>query len=507
MENIKELLQFINKNVEKRINIMGNPSNYSSKMQDLYNGALSGKFENDKDAALALYNSTPSNPNYYKLKNRLKTRLINTALFIEPNRENHTKQQSSKYAGLRKIASIEVLLSKGARKTAIELAKKAFYEAQRYELTELSLYTSKKLMRHYGTIGQDIQKFERYAKLTDYYLRLENAEVQLEQYYERLSFYFDKYGPKSELVQTTAIEYVENIYKLPDDLESINLFQFKYYIQLIKHQIFDEHAEFSQLNENAIQYYESKKYIAKESLIRILLYQIGTCIQLKEYQKGEQIAIRCLGEEGISDSLWYPAIESLSYLYLITGQYQKVYDLYIEAFSKKAFSTQPYITKEKWFIKEAFIHFLIQIKKIDPSLSKPSPRKFRISRFINDVPDYSSDKRWRNIPILIIQVLLSLQEKDYESIIDKSEALNAYCYRYLRRDYTLRSNCFIKMLLLIPKADFHKERVKHRSKAIFKKLSDAPMEGKDISDGIEIIPYERLWTYTLDMLDNKIYTG
>ena len=120
------------------------------------------------------------------------------------------------------------------------------------------------------------------------------------------------------------------------------------------------------------------------------------------------------------------------------------------------------------------------------------------------MPVHSKDKRRRNIPILIIHVLFLLQQKKYEKVIDRVESLNLYCYRYLRKDDTYRSNCFIKMLLQLPKANFHREAVIRKTKKYHKMLVNNPSNLRMQSSEVEIMPYEMLWEYVLDSLDNNI---
>ena len=118
---------------------------------------------------------------------------------------------------------------------------------------------------------------------------------------------------------------------------------------------------------------------------------------------------------------------------------------------------------------------------------------------------FSMDKKGVNIPILIIQLLFLLQRKEHGKFIDKCEALNAYSYRHLKKDDTFRSNCFIKMLLLLPKCNFHRIAVERKSKLLRAKLASVPLEIARQSAEIEIVPYEDLWGIVMDMLEAKFY--
>ena len=54
---------------------------------------------------------------------------------------------------------------------------------------------------------------------------------------------------------------------------------------------------------------------------------------------------------------------------------------------------------------------------------KEEGKKFRVSRYANDVPIFSKDKQGLNVPILISQIALLLQEKKYNIVIDRMEAI------------------------------------------------------------------------------------
>ena len=61
------------------------------------------------------------------------------------------------------------------------------------------------------------------------------------------------------------------------------------------------------------------------------------------------------------------------------------------------------------------------------------------------------------------------------------------------------------MLLQVPQAQFHKEAVKRKADKYLKKLHEVPISNANQSTQIEIIPYETLWEYVLDSLDNRFH--
>jgi hypothetical protein len=85
------------------------------------------------------------------------------------------------------------------------------------------------------------------------------------------------------------------------------------------------------------------------------------------------------------------------------------------------------------------------------------------------------------------------------------EALKAYAYRYLRRDDTFRSNCFIKMLLQLPKNNFHRAAVLRKADKYWQKLQSVPINQANQGSDMEIIPYETLWRFVVDSLDDQFH--
>ena len=110
------------------------------------------------------------------------------------------------------------------------------------------------------------------------------------------------------------------------------------------------------------------------------------------------------------------------------------------------------------------------------------------------------DKSGQNIPVLIIQILIQIQQKKYDQLTDKIEAVEKYTTRYLRKDNNYRSNCFIKMLLQIPKQNFERARVEKHTKILLEKLRSMPLERAKQAFEIEIIPYEDLWEMALESI-------
>jgi hypothetical protein len=86
-----------------------------------------------------------------------------------------------------------------------------------------------------------------------------------------------------------------------------------------------------------------------------------------------------------------------------------------------------------------------------------------------------------------------------EPVLTRLERLRKYQQRHLRDAATLRSRLLLRMLLLLPESDFDPKLIAKRSQSLLTQLSQAPIRGEADSE-IEIIPYEQVWTLTMDIL-------
>jgi len=189
-----------------------------------------------------------------------------------------------------------------------------------------------------------------------------------------------------------------------------------------------------------------------------------------------------------------------------TTNYNQSLEILIEVLENPVFKSLPQSFKDRWRLFEGYVHFFIQIGAIDVDQYQSNKIKlFSLKRFLGNKPTHSEQNKDVNIPMLIAQILFLLQQKEYDQIIDRVDALNVYTYRYLRKDDTFRSHCFIKLLLTLPKNSFHKNRVKQRSEKLYNRLKAFPYEISNYGDEIEIVPYEHLWEQVVSMLENKLY--
>ena len=188
-----------------------------------------------------------------------------------------------------------------------------------------------------------------------------------------------------------------------------------------------------------------------------------------------------------------------------TENYINAAAIFIKVINHPRFDYSTDERKEKWKIFEAYINYIFESENLDRDLlSTDAKHKFRLHKFLNEVPNFSKDKRGYNVSILVVQILYMLEKGEYTGIINRAEALNVYCSRYLRKDDAYRSNCFLKMLLTMVKEDFVYDRSRSMAQKYLRKMMHGDPTGNSTVAEWEIIPYEILWEKVLNRLKNKV---
>ncbi len=498
------MIKILSRHKLKRIEVLSNPGEGTGKLYDLYNGFQSGRFSDDEEAAREIYQADPSDRRYRKLKNKLKNRLINTLVFIDANQPRFNEYAIARFNCLKLFTAQQIFTFYRGVRSSEELGNKALKEADKYGFYSIALEITRSMRNRQAIRGtaRDLasinQKIRRYQKILE-------AECLAEEYYYTLVANFSRSGGnKGELLEG-AIREEEELRPYTETYNSVMLTYYAHNFFAIRYILENNYPKALEECKIAIGKIEERKYYPHIFLFALWFRILQCHLQLKNYHEGELVVKRCL-ELTATGAIHNHFITREMHLLLSlhTEQYARGRDIYFDAIESDRFRLLSEHKKENWRIYGAFIHYLIEIGKVSTAEEEDGKHKrFKLGKFLNEVPTYSKDKRGLNIPILIIQILFLLHRHRFSEVIDRTEALNTYVYRYLRRDETYRSNCFIKMILTLPPANFHRQAVIRRARKFQEKLELEPLEVSGESSEVEIIPYENLWEMVLDSLEDK----
>jgi hypothetical protein len=330
------------------------------------------------------------------------------------------------------------------------------------------------------------------------------AELKAEEYFSEFANQFSiSRASKSEYLDK-AISHANDLQKIINDYSTYQFKLYAYTVMAIRYEITDDHENTIRVCNEALHFFSDRGHIATDTaLFSFSFRKIPSLILLGRLKEAESVTQECIQFKFVALFNWYQTQLYRYIIFLHLADYNKAYSIYKEAIEHPDFNRQYQNIKETWYIYEAHTYYFHLRKVINAPLNDRL-KKFRLNKFLNEIPGYSKDKRGMNISVLILHILFLLHQKEYGKIIDRVEALRTYTHRYLRKDATFRSNCFIKMLLQLPNANFHRVAVERKTADLRKKLSSVGIINNQSAE-LEILPYEVLWEFVLDSLEYKIY--
>jgi len=504
MYELIELIRLIDISKLKSIGLWAILFERGSKQKQLFEGIYAGSITNDATAAALLYPDQPEGRKLYNLSERLKERLVNLVFLLDFQGSSFSTRQEAYLEANKKWLAANTLMSKNARLIGVEILENLLKQSTHFEFTDLTLYAAGLLRLHYGMIKGDQVRYDFYRLLHQKYQQVWTMETAVEELYVHLtSHYVNAKATRLEVTQT-AREYYAQVEPYMAKSSAFRLQLCGRMIQMTIYTSQNDYARAAELCEEAIAFFRAKPFDGTLAF-RVFYYQlIVSCIQLKEFERGKKTIeeYQSLYAEGTFN--WFKLQEMFFLLAIHTRHYTDATVICNRLRLHTSFNSQPAQITEIWKIYAAYSYYLQVIGRA-PMVQDGNPAsRFKIGKFMNEIPTFSKDKQGMNIPILIIQILFSIQDKNYVQTIDRIEAVKKYCSRYLHRDDNFRSNCFIRLLLQIPEGAFHRKAVLRRADKYLAQLSSVPLEGANQSHEIEIIPYEDLWQMAIDSLPNRV---
>lgn len=507
MHELRELVSIVTKQKLRSASLLALKSLQPGPLSmQLYDLVADGKVDTDEQAMALLYPNNPdANISYQRIKKALRDYLVQMLLILDVQQPHYNSRQRAYFELCKKWGALKILWGKNAHRATLQLAEEIQKQALRYDFTDMALDVARVMRLYYGSIEGNAKKYEQYGEQVHHLEQVLYYENLAEELYTNLVIRYVNNKATKHDVPHVARQYFERIAEALDKYDTYRLHFIGRLIEVIIYTSVNDYRKTIEICDKAIRFFEAKNYVANVPL-QAFLYQEMVCfVQLRDYEKGRQAAERGLQllEQGSFN--WFKYQELFLLLALHSRQYQEAYRIYKVTVKHRRFSGLPEGIRQIWKIFEAYLFYLIQIGRIQPDESETVINRIRIRRFLNDLPIFSKDRRGMNIPILIFHILYLILTKDYDAVIDRMEAIKKYTSRYLKRDDNYRSNCFIKMLLVMPDAGFHRAAVMRRAETYVKMLKRVPLDFANQSHDIEIIPYEDLWEMALDSLQNTIY--
>ncbi|MEM9887710.1 MAG: hypothetical protein AAF849_17575 [Bacteroidota bacterium] len=498
MEVLKEIVKVLTPKRISYVSLLSNQLNSDSKIMQLYQGIQSGKIVDRTSAISFLYpNDVEGKSKFSKLKYHFKKRAISTILLVEINNDDGKKERKKAFFDcLRTFVIAYFLIMLHARKAGIQLLQQKLKTMHYYDFTFLCLESAKILRQHYATIVGDFEKVELYNQIVMDYMSLYVLETKAEGYFYQLMGFNAKEATSQTFLHHVSTQYLEELPgELPTNASSSLIYKFKM-IELIQCMSNHEYRKGINICKASINQLSSKEFKDFTALSILYFQWISCCLYLGEHEACKPLVKKLIQYLNEGEVNWFKGLQVLAKVSFYIQDYESALHYYIQVKKHKNFRKLSDETKENWLIYEGYLHVLMFFGRLQFSADFEQ-RVIRLQKFLNSVPLAQRDKQGMNIAIRIYWILISIHQRKYIEVIEKSEALQKYISRYLKEEGYERTRVFLKMLIYLCRSNYDYDLAKNKIDKLQVALRSSKKQRYGEEKVVEIIPYEYLWNMLL----------
>jgi hypothetical protein len=395
---------------------------------------------------------------------------------------------------LQRLNCMFILRDMGYTSAATWYAEINIKQAMLYDFTSVICESARYLARVYSIRKYNPKEALKYTEIAKIYLAIQQEEYDVEILYNEI---FRLNNQKAALGIRDLSDFNDQFNKSIGE---------KSYLYTICHglvaihraELAGNHNKVIRLSRFYFQQFEKKKYDHQIAKAIFLRSKVGAHLELQQYVDAQQTLDLLFTKLRPESNNWFNAQDLQIRLSLATQDYTSAHKQLQGLLKNKRYKAQPEEKKDLYQLYAAYINFLVCTDHI--SEVKPWTKK-KLTTYFRTTTVFDRDTRGVRIAMIIVELLYNILDHDYDAMERRIYSLKEYCSKYLKKDKeNYRSNCFIKMLLEIPKALFHPEAAHRKAKRYNQRLVDNPLELAMQPREVEIIPYEQLWRIILHYL-------
>jgi hypothetical protein len=479
-----------------------------------YKGIIDKFFSDDVQAALSLYNEKPSYPPYKVLKTELKKKLMHAVLLLDSKQPEFNDMQQAYYQCQKNWATITIMTGRFKTDATIDLAQTTLELAQKFDLTEVIVNTSRLLARKYHLHRPLSRNAINYDEIHERAFELLQAENLAERYYDDILRHLVISRIPQLHLEQKALKYLEQLEPFFKKYQSHRLHLYIRLIQIYRHTCANNFHEAYKMAKDAIVFFESKPFQLKNPLAIFLHHKTNCCMLLRRYEEGEESAQRSRELTEIGTHNWFRDSHLFIQFSLHTEKYQRGWEIYLDMIKNKHYAQQNQVVKDEMSIVNAYLQFFIRSGKVEVAREdKKHVESFDIHEFLMELKAVlPNSKTGAKVPVLVAQLMWLVKEKKQDSqyLLDQCRlGLKRYRTRHTdEREYSYRTNLFVGlcMKLGVRQSDgrfLGRPKVEEASRKLFEKLKAAPQHFPTQAHSVEVLPYDIVWQEILNILPPK----
>lgn len=463
-------------------------------------GVVSGEYSSDDDAAEKLYGTTASDQRFRTMKSRTFDRLLQSVLFLQVRQPEHSEFLSYYYRCMRNTFVAQTLMRFSARKAGYLVASKTLTIAQRYQYTDLCL-TLSVILRETSAVWYKRAAFMRHHANVQLYFRQLEAEYQADYLIDYLGIETDITSRSNSQLEALHVSTLNTVNELADahGTNTLKLNQFR--AALSYYDFMGNYFSVMRICDEAVAYLDQHPHLAQKARYgEFMLMKMTSALAVRQYLEVHELSERCIHSFTAGGNNWFFACDLAFIAALNVQDYQFAENIYNLAVSHRKLSLQPERTRERWLIYAAYLYLAEQLG-LYTSITERS-RSFRLTTYMNSVPEQSKSKKVFNVLIIVSQYLILILHGDYDAAERRGEYLRVYASRYLKEPHFARIRLFLRILHTFPRYSFLSNDIRKRIEPLLKKLN-ASKGSNESSEINELIPFEVLIDAILQHIERR----
>ena len=501
MEELMQLIGIVKHKGQRSLQLVNQNFRKKEKSKDniLYNGLVNKEYINEEEAAKKLFKTDPGNRNFRNTKAKLKQKLLNNLFFLDYQKSEYTMYQSIYYDLLNQVHQIKILIMEGANCIAIRKIPSIVKTATEYELFEIALESLTLSRNEYSRLGKctplhisenDIRKILPKKKIID----------QCEDIYYDTLVLMNKSISSCEKILDDIPKRISKIEKLSKKYKLKRLDILTQKLKIAYYSVQHDQAGILRIAsylENEYLHKDNSKIIVDLQYKEIAFLKLHALYVLNNTEAGIKYAFNTsdIFKSGYND--WFRFKEYQFLILMKAGKFRQATNVFRSVRINKNYHKINDIDKERWTIYRVYLLFVNDSKLVKWG--------FDLEKYKEEAPGFNKEYQGYNIATLIIQFLLYFREADVKNLKIKLGLLSQLSSVHLDKRHNYRNSIFIRMLEIIVEKNYDFKAISDKGSNYLKKLISTQIP-PDWHQELEIIQYEKLWEYVLNILEtNKYY--
>ena len=456
-------------------------------------------YSNEVEAAKKLFKTDPSNRNFRNTKAKLKQKLLNNLFFLDYHKSDYTAYQEAYYNCLNQLHQVKILILEDANCIALRKIPAIIKMALEFELFDIAL----------DALMISRNEFSRLGKCAP--LNISENDIKAIKPIQKIIMECEDIYYDTLVMMNKSLSSCEKIMnEIPRKIQKIENLSRKFNLKRLDILASKLKIAFNTVNQNHLENlkvcsYLETKYLSLDFInIRVdlkytelVFLKLHSLYVLNRNEEGIKYAFNTaiLFKPGSLD--WFKFKEYQFLILMKAEKFHQATNVFRSVRINKNYHKIDEMDRERWQIFRVYLLFVNDSKLIKWG--------FDIDKFKEQTPDFPKDYQGYNIATLIIQFLLYFRETDIKTLKIKLDQLSQLSSIHLDKRHNYRNSIFIRMLEIIKEKDYDYKLISEKGTTYLKKLINTQIP-PDWSLELEVIPYEKLWEYVLNILKtNKYY--